>query len=53
MTEEDLKYKVSYQNLLLYSLVLPPMGTDDGKIATPNEGDPVDMFDLFNGLSKD
>lgn len=52
MTEDELKYKVSYQNLLLYSLVLPPIG-EDGAGATPAEGEPVDMFDLFNGMSSD
>jgi len=52
MTEDELKYKVSYQNLLLYSLVLPPIG-DDNTGATPVEGEPVDMFDFFNGLSTD
>jgi len=52
MTEEELKYKVSYQNLLLYSLVLPPIG-EDNTGSSPAEGDPVDMFSLFNGLSTD
>ncbi|MCW8314218.1 hypothetical protein K7A41_23535 [Sphingobacterium sp. InxBP1] len=52
MTEEELKNKVSYQNLLLYSLVLPPVG-DDNIGTGPAEGEPVDMFDLFNGLNSD
>ena len=52
MTEEELKYKVSYQNLLLYSLVLPPIGEDNTGTG-PTEGEAVDMFDLFNGMSSD
>jgi hypothetical protein len=42
MTEEELKHKVSYQNLLLYSLVLPPIGEDGG-----SENETKDMFDMF------
>jgi len=42
MTEDELKYKVSYQNLLLYSLVLPPIGEDSG-----SKDEAKDMFDMF------
>jgi len=50
MTEEDLKYKITYQNLLLYSLVLPSQ-TEEGK--SNDTGETVDMFDFFNGLGGD
>jgi len=50
MTEEELKHKVSYQNLLLYSLVLPSVG-DEGK--TESQKKPVDMFSFFNSIGED
>ncbi len=52
--EYELKWNMSYVNLLMYSSVLSasrPEDTVDGKTKRqPEEGEMVDMFDYFNGL---
>lgn len=50
MTEDQLKNEISYQNLLLYSLVIPSVSEDS---ESSQSKDPVDMFGYFDSFGTD
>ncbi|GEM_PF-568508 len=51
--EHDLKWNMSYTNLLMYCSVLSASRPEDSGGGKPEEGEKVDMWDLFNGMSKE
>jgi hypothetical protein len=46
-SEHTLKWEISFINLMMYALCIPPYDSGDSK--SSNDKEPVDMFSLFDG----